>query len=270
MMPTLLLIGGTLCDDALWAPLLALTPPLGSRVQVVDYGRHASARAAAADLLDTHAGLLVPVGFSLGGFVALEMAAQAPQRLAGLALVASNARADTPAGVQARQRTADLAAGFGPGAAIRHSLWPAYVAAGRRSDNALQDTIAAMADRQGIDALRRQMAIAATRTDSLARLSAWLGPALIVSGAEDGINPEDRQREMHDRLRQGRWVSLPNVGHFVPLEAPLALHGVLRTWLQPLIAQAARGQDPARPPGLPASARRAPTRRPPRGGIPPR
>lgn len=232
MTPTLLLIGGTLCDAALWAPLLALAPPLGGRVQVVDYGHHESARAAAADLLDRYPGVLIPVGFSLGGFVALEMATLAPQRLAGLALVASNARADTPAGAQARQETADMAAQFGPGAAIRQCLWPAYVAAGRRSDGALQDVIAEMADRQGIDVLRRQAAIAATRADSLARLSAWRGPALIVSGAEDVINPEDRQREIHDRLRQARWVSLPNVGHFVPLEAPDALHGVLRNWLE--------------------------------------
>lgn len=56
------------------------------------------------------------------------------------------------------------------------------------------------------------------------------------------MNPTDRQREMHDRLRQGRWVNLPDVSHFVPLEAPRALHGALRQWLQDcVIAKGAVG-----------------------------
>lgn len=236
MAPTLLLIGGTACDEALWAPLRKLAPPLAQCVRVADYGVHESARAAAADLLQRHPGRLVPVGFSLGGFVAQEMAALAPERLAGLGLVATNARADTAAGVQARQRILELADELGPGAVVRQHLWPAYVAPARLSDGALQDAIVAMAERLGIARLRRHAAIAATRADGLARLSAWHGPALVVSGARDAMNPTDRQREMHDRLRQGRWVDLPDVGHFVPLEAPRALHGALRRWLRDCVS----------------------------------
>ncbi len=236
MAPTLLLIGGTACDEALWAPLRKLAPPLAQCVRVADYGAHESARAAATDLLARHRGRLVPVGFSLGGFVAQEMAAQAPERLAGIVLVATNARADTAAGAQARQRIVDLADALGPGAVVRQHLWPAYVAPGRLSDSALQDAIVAMADRLGIAALRRHAAIAATRADGLARLSAWHGPALVISGARDALNPADRQREIHGRLRQGRWVNLPEVGHFVPLEAPRALHGALRQWLRDGVA----------------------------------
>ncbi len=236
MAPTLLLIGGTACDEALWAPLRKLAPPLAPYVRVADYGTHESARAAAIDLLERHPGRLVPVGFSLGGFVAQEMAALAPERLAGLGLVATNARADTAAGAQARQRILELADALGPGAVVRQHLWPTYVAPGRLSDDALQDTIVAMADRLSVAVLCRHAAIAASRADGLARLSAWHGPALVVSGARDAINPMDRQREMHDRLRQGRWVHLPDVGHFVPLEAPRALHGVLRQWLQACVS----------------------------------
>lgn len=232
MAPALLLIGGTLCDDALWAPLLDVAPPLAECIHVADYRRHESAREAAADLLERYPGRLVPVGFSLGGFVAQEMAALAPERLSGLVLVATNARADAPGGAQARQRMMDLAGTLGLGAAIRQQLWPAYVAPGRLSDGPLQDAIVAMAERLGPEVFRRQAAIAATRADGLARLSAWRGPALVVSGGQDALNPEDRQLEMRVRMRQGRWVSLQNVGHFVPLEAPAGLHCILREWLR--------------------------------------
>ena len=44
--------------------------------------------------LDQCTGALVPVGLSMGGYVALEMARLAPERIAGMALLSTNAGVD--------------------------------------------------------------------------------------------------------------------------------------------------------------------------------
>ncbi|WP_459618703.1 alpha/beta fold hydrolase [Bordetella sp. 2513F-2] len=244
----LVLLGGTLCDEALWQPMLQAAPRLAARACVADYSPHASAQAAAQDLLRTLPPRFAVAGFSLGGFVALALQARAPGRVAALSLIATNARADAPANAQARRQAVADAARVGVGAYVRRALWPSYVAPGRLHDASLQAGIAAMAERVGLETFRRQVDIALSRPDSLPRLPAIDVPTLIVSGEHDVLNPADRQREMAQGIPGSRWIALPDVGHFVPLEAPGMLAGALQAWLDP----AAAGARPTyRAPGHP-------------------
>lgn len=226
----LVLIGGTLCDEALWQPMLHAAPALAAHARILAYSRYRSAQEAVRDLLPDLPGRFAVAGFSLGGFLALEMMAQAPERVAGLALIATNARADAPANAQARRQAAVDAKREGVAAYVRRVLWPSYVAPGRLDDDALMSCILAMARRVGADTFGRQADIAVLRADSLPRLADVRVPTLIVSGEADLLNPADRQQEMADRMPDARWVRLPQVGHFVPLEAPAALAAAVRQW----------------------------------------
>ena len=96
--PHLLLLPGLAADERMWRgvlPLLpaALRPEVATAHQDVNLHRIEDF---AARLLAQHAGPLVLAGASMGGMVAMEAARQAPQRVAGLALLGTTARPETP------------------------------------------------------------------------------------------------------------------------------------------------------------------------------
>ena len=81
------LIPGLLCDEVVWADVIAALP-FGTQTWVPDHGLHHSLpMMAQAVLQGSPAGPLWVVGHSMGGRVALEMYRQAPERIAGLALL---------------------------------------------------------------------------------------------------------------------------------------------------------------------------------------
>src|SRR3989338_7104236 len=98
--PQLLLLPGLAADERMWRgvlPLLpaALRPAVATAHQ--DVGLH-TIEDFAARLLAQHAGPLVLAGASMGGMIAMEAARQAPERVAGLALLGTTPRPPPPAG----------------------------------------------------------------------------------------------------------------------------------------------------------------------------
>lgn len=222
----LVLLPGTLCDERLFAPLLAR---LEARTFIILPLDQCADTATMADrLLDRAPARFALLGFSLGGIVALEMAARAPDRIAGLALLDSNARAVPPADHAGRRAAAQVEPDM---RAVVARLWPDYVAASARADDAVRTMVEAMADTLGHATLIRQTEIALTRTDSRPRLAALHMPALIVAGAEDALAPPALQQEIADSLPDATLALIPDAGHFAPLEAPDAVAAQVAAWL---------------------------------------
>lgn len=231
----LVLLPGTLCDHRVWDAMLAQWGPGAPATVVTPSLRGArSAAAMAASLLPHLPPRFAVMGFSLGGIVALELAAQAVDRVAALALVATNARPDPVENRALRRAALAKARTGGLAAHVRADLWPRYVAPSRLDDEGILELVVQMAEAVGTDAYEEQADIASQRADSLPRLARITVPALLVGGDEDGINPRDRQEEMAQRLPSARWVQLADVGHFVPLEAPAQLAAAAASWFRSL------------------------------------
>ncbi|WP_250514674.1 alpha/beta hydrolase [Caballeronia sp. INDeC2] len=237
--PALVLLPGTLCDDALWEPMLEARPKLRARAAAQSYAGERTVREAAHSLLQRLPSRFAVLGFSLGGLVALELAHAAPERVLGLALVATNARPDVAGNAQHRRAAVKAARESGLGNYVREMLWTQYVAPSRLCDDALAAYIVAMAERVGLDMFDAQTEIAIARADSRPRLAAMRMPSLIVSGRHDVINPADRQSEMSAGLRDSEWRVCDTAGHFVPLEAPAELAVSVEAWLARVDAAAA-------------------------------
>lgn len=219
-------VPGTFCDARLFAPMLdhldldAAVLPLAG----------ASVGEAAAAVLAAAPPRFVAIGFSLGGFVVLELLRQAPARLLGAVLIASHAEPDTRAAAAERARQLRLLVEDGSAALIA-DRWPRYAAARTLPD--VRATILAMAATFTPDDFAAQSSIAASRPDSRSDgphdASARV-PLLVIGGDADLLCPPERGYATAMQLG-GRYVSIPRAGHLVPLEAPLALAAAIGDWL---------------------------------------
>lgn len=227
----LLLLPGTLCDARVFGPILAALanhPAMSGRT--IHHGNmvgHDSSLALAQAILAEAPPRFIAVGFSLGAIVALELATCAPERVAAMVLIAGNARAVPPADWQMRRTMAAIALDELVGTV----LWPRSVAPSRLNDEALRESIVAMARAAPLVTLTQQTEVALSRADQRTRLPAMAMPTLIVGGALDAIAPPALQEEMAEALPYATLRMVDDAGHFILLERPDACAAALGDWL---------------------------------------
>ena len=169
------------------------------------YGRGPSIDDWAAQLLREMDGPLVPVGASMGGYCALALARRAPERVVGMALVASRADADSFERRRFRQEAiAELQAGQRP----------------------------PLAD---VDADLGHLAIAQEamrdRLDLTGVAASFGGPLLVCVGDQDEIVSVDEARALAERALDGRLEVFPGARHFVAVDQPNRFNEVLLDFL---------------------------------------
>lgn len=228
-LPQLILLPGLLNDAELWRDQISGLTDV-ARCRVADLTQGESIRQLAQQVLADAEPTFALAGFSMGGYVAQEIARIAPERIARLALIDTAIRVDTPE--RAAQRRATNTAAQRPGAflGIADRLMGSYVDPSRLSDKDLTGRIQAMTQRLGREVFVRQNSL--PREDGQAALRALRCPIVIVCGEHDAITPLAGQREMAAAIGCSHLVVIPNAGHMTPMEAPGAVNGALRHWLE--------------------------------------
>lgn len=170
----------------------------------------------------------VLVGQSLGGYVATEVAARQPDRIAGLVLSGSSAEYRGLLGV----RTAVSSLLFRLGARS-HTVtdWFEGVMTERLRSLSLPDETVdeILAAGVSLDAWG-QAGVALVGRDFPARLAAYEGPVLFANGEEDRIN-RPAAIERNGEVADGRVVVIRDAGHTVNLERPDAYSRVVREFV---------------------------------------
>ena len=214
-------------DERMWEPQLeslreyeVATPRL--------YGRGSTIAEYAASVLAEEDGELTLVGASLGGYTALEVARQAPERVRALVLVGARADADSPERRAARADTKALIENGGAEAlwenqrprllleeADERAIDSARVEALDRSEGELLEALAAIRDRED-------------RRDTL---GAFGGPVLVAVGEGDQfIPPEEAESQAHLAPR-GRFRAFAGARHLPNLEQPDEFNAALAQFL---------------------------------------
>jgi pimeloyl-ACP methyl ester carboxylesterase len=161
------------------------------------------------------------LGTSMGGYVALEVIRQAPDRVRALALVSTSARADTAEQLDARRRQLRVVEG-GRFTALVDAAFPSVVAARHETAPALLALWRDMAATVGPDVFRRQQKAVMDRVDARALLPSISCPTMILHGGEDRLIPLDRAREMADAIPGAQLVVIERAGHLLFSEQPVA------------------------------------------------
>ena len=227
-LPQLLLLPGLLNDAELWRDQIIGLADL-ARCQVPDLTQGETIRSLAEGVLAEAETTFALAGFSMGGFVAQEIARIAPARIQRLALLDTAIHADTPE--RAARRAALDAAARRPGAflGISDRILTSYIDPSRLTDADLTGRIQAMTQRLGRAVFLRQNGLA--RDDGAAALRALRCPILILAGETDQITPLADQNAIARAIPGSHLRIIAGAGHMTPMEAPEAVTQALRHWL---------------------------------------
>lgn len=227
--PTLILLPGMPLDAALWEHQ---TRHLGevAEARVVETSDYDTLSGIARAVIEAAPERFLLAGLSLGGYVAMEVMRQAPERVAKLALIGTNARADTPEQAENRRRAVETAKerGIEP---ILDAMIPKLLPPDRLADSQLVDAVRAMGRRVGVDGYLRQQAAIMGRPDSLSSLAAVRCPTLVVCGRNDQGSPPALHAEMAEAIPGARLAVIEECGHLSPIERPHAVTALLRDWV---------------------------------------
>ena len=175
---------------------------------------------------------LVLVGHSMGGMVAQEVAARAPERIAAMVLAGTSPAFGKSDGAWqlafVQERTAPLDAGKSM-REFATQLVPGMLSP-QAPDIATSEAIEVMAH---VPPMTYRLALQALMGfDRRAQLAHLLMPVLLIAGSDDRNAPPAVMRGMADRMPNARYAEIEHCGHLMNFEQPDAFNAALIGFLQ--------------------------------------
>lgn len=229
MRTELLLLPGLLCDARVWSAQTAALADVAA-CSVPSLTEHDSIGAMADAVLRDAPPRFAVAGFSMGGCIALELLARAPERVERLALLSTNAGGITP---MVREQLVPAIARVEAGDldAYLEEAFPRYFAPSRVTDRTMHDIYVSMARSIGAAAGTRQLRALLSYAGFDADPAAIAVPTAVIAGRFDRRLPPDGQAAMAARIPGATMQVIETSGHFTPIEAPDAVNDALRAWL---------------------------------------
>jgi pimeloyl-ACP methyl ester carboxylesterase len=216
-----ILIPPLLGSARFFEPLLPTVWSFGS-LAIADTRRDSTMADMAQRLLEAAPQHFAVIGTSMGGYLALEVVRQAPERVRALGLISTSARPDDPATLEARAQQS-AAVQEGRFDQLVDAVFPALVAPGREHDAALGELWRAMAHDVGVDGFLRQQDATTKRSDSRPLLPRIAVPTAVVHGAEDRFIAPQNARELAQHVPDASLTFVADAGHFAVRERPEAV-----------------------------------------------
>lgn len=222
---TLLLLPGMLNDETLWADV---APHLDAWVDV--RCAPAFSQESIPAMADASWKLLsdlppdAPVtllGFSMGGYVAIEMLSRPARSLRAVVLVSTSARGESPEARAAREKTiAAMQRNF-------ERVVDGILAFSTHGPGAYQHRLKQMMLGVGVETAIRQNRAVMERNDHGDDLAKCDLPVTVICGREDRVTPPELSQELAARVPGARLKLLDQCGHMLPVEQPAQLVDLL-------------------------------------------
>jgi pimeloyl-ACP methyl ester carboxylesterase len=231
MRPLLLLLPGLTCDAAVWRAQIAAFEAAYD-IRIPDLSGFDSFDAMADATLALAGGQpFALAGHSMGGRVAMQVAATAQGQVRRLALLDTGAHLPTPGEAESRLNLVAIGEREGIEAVIAAWL-PPMLAPRNRQNRALWDEIAAMQRRAGVQTLKHQQTALLGRRDGFAQLDTIKVPTAFITGALDDWAPPEQHRQMQAHVPGSTLTVIEDCGHMAPLEAPDEVNRAFAEWLE--------------------------------------
>lgn len=226
-MTDVVFVPGFMTDRTLWEDTIPLMSTL-DRYHFPDLGINNSIEAMARHVIKAVPREFCLVGFSMGGYVAREVARMVPSRVNKLALIATSARKDRPSLINSRTDAIRRMSRIGFKGLSRSSI-KMSLNSGRPQDPRLIERILDMNRRVGWNAFVCQATT--QRAGDTNKLSSIKCPTLVIAGDSDRLRSLEESEELVEGIPDSRMVVIPQSGHMIPLEQPREIAKLLSEWL---------------------------------------
>lgn len=238
--PVVVLVPGMGNTAQLWS---AQVNGLSDQYQVVvpDYVGAKSIREMAERVLaQVSADRFSLVGFSLGGYIALNLVGRIADRIERLAFISASPFADSDQAIEQRESLIEQARDNYD--AVLQSMGGFIVCPDGPLASETRDMVTTMGKELGIDEFCLQQRAAMHRPDTRQQLSAMRCPVRVLCGADDKVTPVSGNRYLADHIPGATLQVLEQSGHLLPLERPGEVTEFLREWM---LSDAADNDDTA-------------------------
>jgi len=218
MPPPLLFIPGVLCDYSLWKSI----PQLLEKHAAISFPKlpsESSISEMASVMLKNTPSKFIAVGFSLGGWIALEMAKIQPEAIAGLVLIStSNGKLAETTKIAMRKAIQMMHAGnFSQ--YITECI-PSYLTKEHSVHPILQSEMRSMMQSVGSELAIKQYQAILQLDKPFNFLANIRCPTLIIRGEQDARHPITVTQELTACIPNSTLKIIKDAAHFVPFEQP--------------------------------------------------
>lgn len=227
--PALVLVHGFPLDRRIWSPQVDFFAPTHRLIPPDLPGFGVALHEKSIQTLEDYAKWLLAVldglgvgsfvlgGHSMGGYIAFAMHRIAPERLAGLALIATRAAADSPETAATRETNAQKALAEGPGFLADAMLPKLFAGDPPAAHVPTVRSMIKISKSAGVATALRAMA---SRPDATPQLATLKIPVLVIAGRQDKIVPAAESEAMAKAIPGARLVWAEKSGHMPMLEEP--------------------------------------------------
>lgn len=209
-------------------------PGFGNSGSVIVHGIDQMAGYLLNDLTIRNINRFVVMGHSMGGYIALEMLHQAPDRVEGLSLINSTGKDDDALKKANRAKTVSFIKKNGLSRFL-NELGRNLVAPVSISNAAIMDKVNKLLGGTRPEGVINALESMATRADHTTTLKDCPIPVMMAGGKHDMILPPPRIFEEAVLPVTCMVESFENAGHCLPLEAPADLAAMIRKFLKPML-----------------------------------
>ncbi len=229
MKEPLVFLPGAMCDARVFGPqITAFSPDQTVIVAPITGGERIEE--IASGLLSGLPHKFALMGLSMGGMVAMEILRRAPERVTRIALMSTNALAETP------QTAADfepmiikLRAGQVE-AAVEGLIRPEALVLGP-DRTAILSLVVEMANNLGVDVIINQLRALQRRQDYQGILRRCKVPALVLCGEQDKLTSPRHHAFLAELIPDASLAIIEGAGHLPVLEQPDLVNDALRAWM---------------------------------------
>lgn len=217
MKPVLLLVPGMLNDERIWSQVAAKLDDV-AQVRVAQVLTQSSLTDMARDawrLVDSTSAdtPVLLAGFSMGGYVVMEMLSQMARPLHGVAFLSTSARPESPEGMAVRQKTIEAMQTDFPKVVEGILKWSTY-----RAHEALTQELRQMMLDLGSEVAIRQTRAIMARRDHRAMLGRLTCPVRLLCGQWDRVTPPELIQELSSLIPHAPCQIVEDSGHMLPRE----------------------------------------------------
>ena len=230
-MNTIVLIPGYMCDKNMWLNQLdilkkkykLIIPKLDSGNSIEKFKKNTLS------LLPERFSV---IGFSMGGFVALNLAIEEPERIKDLILVGTNARSVSRDRKLLLKKSLSAFNNENFISKFSSSSFHSYFAKHNTNNFEYLNLIKEMVKNLGLDCLKKQTQAILERSSLINLLSKIKSRCLIISGDLDNLSTKEMNEELFNNIINSELCYIKNSGHFVMIEEEEKFNEIILNWLK--------------------------------------